>query len=285
MKKRLIVCGVALLLCLGATGLSITAQDMGGGDESGKEEPKKEEPKKEEPKGDGIKRKDVPEEYAKLEAPDLKSQETVDAGKKTYSKKCAGCHGDAGQSDGKYSEKLDPKATKLADEGFQKAVTDQYIFWRIKKGKDGYGGDGKSKMKSFGSMKDKEIWELVAFVRSLAAPRVEILDGDEFEDVMKGFKSANRSLRSAGHDKEAATKAGEKLQKLAPKLAGYDGDHNGKKARDEDNWKKFVKQMEDAAKDYTNAAKAEEWEKADAASKKIGETCKGCHHEYRKRHR
>ena len=283
MHKRLIVCGIALLLCLGASGLSIAAQDMGG--EEPNEEPKKEEPTKEEPKGDGIERKEVPEDFAKLEAPDLKAQETIDAGKKTYEGKCAGCHGEAGQSDGKYSEKLDPKATKLADAGFQEAVTDQYIFWRIKEGKDGYAGEGKSKMKSYGSMKDAEIWELVAFVRSLGAPKVEILSGDEFEDLMRDFKSANKSLRSAGHDKDAATKAGEKFKELAPKLGGYDGNHDGKKVRDAEDWKGFIKAMQEAANDYTAAAKAEDWDKADEASKKLGGSCESCHDVYRKRHR
>ncbi|MEZ5993532.1 MAG: c-type cytochrome [Planctomycetota bacterium] len=288
MHKRLLLCALALTLCLGASGLSIMAQDMGSDEEPA--EDKKEEPSKEEPKGDGIKRNDVPEEFSKLEVPDLKAQETIDAGKKTYEGKCAGCHGEAGQSDGKYSAKLDPKATKLADAGFQDAVTDHYIYWRIKTGDDGYAGEGKSKMKSFGSMKEAQVWELVAFVRSLAAPKVEILNSTEFEDLMSDLKRTNKSIGAAAHDRDAATKAGDEMVMLVPKLAGYDGnvrsgDHSGEKVRDQADWKAFVKQMQDAADAYAKHAKAEEWDKADEAKATIGETCGDCHDVYKKKRR
>jgi mono/diheme cytochrome c family protein len=238
---------------------------------------------KPEPSADGITRKEVPEDYAKKEAPDLTDTKRLEAGKKAFASDCAKCHGAGGV---KADSKLTPKPTDLTSADFHGAVTDQYLFWRIKTGADSYGGEGKSKMKSSKSAKDDEIWEYVAFVRSLKVEKVEILTRDQFKDVMADIKKSNNALMKAAKAKEAdnASAEAEKLEKLARKLMG--SDHtlaDGKKVRDQDDYKKFVEDFRKAAEEYAKHAKAGDWAKAEAKQPAIGDGCGTCHDVYKKK--
>jgi mono/diheme cytochrome c family protein len=274
MFYRALLCVTALLFVC-STGLAILAQDP------------KEEPKPDEEAGDGITRKDVPEDYAAKVAPDLKDPKLLEAGKKEYAADCAKCHGDAGAGDGKSGAKLEPRPTNLTSADFHDAVTDQYIFWRIKTGAESYGGEGKSKMKAASkSAKDEEIWELVAFVRSLKVEKVEILTRDQFKGVMADIKSANGKLIKAAKAREAENAAAEAetIEKLARKLLGSDHTHaDGKKVRDQDDYKKFVEDFRKAAEEYAKLAKAGDWKAADEKQAGIGDGCGNCHDVYKKK--
>jgi mono/diheme cytochrome c family protein len=262
-----LTCVAALLLCVGAAGLGVLAQEM-------EDTP--------EPSADGIVRKEVPEDFAKKEAPDLKDATRLEAGKKAFASDCAKCHGEAGV---KADSKLTPKPTDLTSADFHGAVTDQYLFWRIKTGPETYGGEGKSKMKSSKNAKDEEIWEYVAFVRSLKVEKVEILTRDQFKQVMADIKAANNALIKAAKAREGENAAAEaeKLAKLAAKLAG--SDHTlaeGKKVRDQDDYKKFVEDFRKAAEEYAKLAKVGDWAKADEKQPAIGDGCGNCHDVYKK---
>lgn len=82
-----------------------------------------------------------------------------------YKKHCIGCHG----ADGKSQTRLGRKsgAKDLSDKGNQAKLTDEDAFNGIKKGRRN--SKGEEKMEAFGDLlSDKEISELVAYVRTFA---------------------------------------------------------------------------------------------------------------------
>jgi len=88
-------------------------------------------------------------------------------GKEIYLQQCVACHGNGGKGDGPAAAALNPKPKNLTDKAVMAAMKDTQIFDVIKKGGPGV---GKSPlMPPFGgSMKDDDIHNLVAFIRSLA---------------------------------------------------------------------------------------------------------------------
>ena len=268
-----VLLAVSALLCVGASGLAIFAQDP---KDAPKEDPKP-------ATGDGITRKEVPEDYAAKVAPDLADAKLLAAGKKEFASDCAKCHGDAGA--GKPDSKLDPKPTNLTTPEFHDTVTDQYIFWRIKTGAASYGGEGKSKMKAAGkSAKDEEIWELVAFVRSLKAEKIEILDSVRFGELMQDIKSSWGSLgrNAKARDAEKTGADAAELVKHARGIMGYDANvSEGKKVRDQDDFKKFAEDFRKSAEEYAAFVKAADWKGADDKQATIGDGCSNCHDMYK----
>jgi mono/diheme cytochrome c family protein len=80
---------------------------------------------------------------------------------------CIMCHGEGGKGDGPQAPNYtDPNVADLTNPAFQDAVTDQYIFWRIKDvaASKAYPNSG---MLGYPNGSDAEIWSLVAYVRSL----------------------------------------------------------------------------------------------------------------------
>jgi mono/diheme cytochrome c family protein len=94
------------------------------------------------------------------------------AGKKTYEQLCASCHGPEGKGDGPAAAALNPRPKDLSDDGYAGKLSDRYLFEVIK------GGGPKVKksplMPAWGhTLKDQEIWNLVAYLRSIAAASSE----------------------------------------------------------------------------------------------------------------
>lgn len=121
-----------------------------------------------------ILRKAVPPEYKDAKPPegfDMASAENIKAGEDLFQNplpkgNCASCHGTGGKGDGPQGAALDPKPTDLTSAEFQTGAKDDYIHWRIKTG--GIGGPAGSAMTGFVSAEnDTQIWQLVAYVRSL----------------------------------------------------------------------------------------------------------------------
>lgn len=89
------------------------------------------------------------------------------AGKVVYeAAKCASCHGDTGKGDGPQAQKLNDKPTDwTAGGGGLKGMDEQKIFDSIAKGGPAV---GKSKaMPAARRLSDAEVWNLVAYVKSL----------------------------------------------------------------------------------------------------------------------
>ena len=88
------------------------------------------------------------------------------AGKAVYeSKKCASCHGESGAGDGAMGQKLKDKPSNwTAGGGGLKGMDDQQISDSIKKGGAAV---GKSKLMPASKLSDKELSDVVAYVKSL----------------------------------------------------------------------------------------------------------------------
>jgi mono/diheme cytochrome c family protein len=86
------------------------------------------------------------------------------AGQTFYQQNCAMCHGDKGGGDGPLSASLTPKPESLTSELVTQAP-DGEIFLTIKNGKM---REGKATMPPVRGLSDEEIWQVVAYVRSLA---------------------------------------------------------------------------------------------------------------------
>ena len=91
------------------------------------------------------------------------------AGKAKYDANCIGCHGATGKGDGAAAAALNPKPQDHTDGKIMNALSDKYLFDIIK--------DGGAAMKkapfmpaSNKKLSDQEIWDVVAYIRSLANP-------------------------------------------------------------------------------------------------------------------
>jgi len=107
-----------------------------------------------------------------LVVPALSSAQTKgdpQAGKAKYDVNCAGCHGKTGKGDGPAAAALSPKPQDHTDGKIMNSLSDQYLFDIIKKG-----GAAVKKAPIMPAnekkLSDQEIWDVVAYIRSLANP-------------------------------------------------------------------------------------------------------------------
>lgn len=81
------------------------------------------------------------------------------AGQKTYLKRCAGCHGKAGNGDGPDAADLGIHPAKLSDPAIR-VETDGALFWKITV--------GKKPMPSYGTrLSPTDRWNVINYVRTL----------------------------------------------------------------------------------------------------------------------
>jgi mono/diheme cytochrome c family protein len=96
-------------------------------------------------------------------------QGDAQAGKATYDKICSTCHGMTGKGDGPAAAVLPTKPRNHTDGQYMNALKDDYVFKIIK---EGGASVGKAQfMPAWGAqIKDPEIWDVVAYIRTLAVP-------------------------------------------------------------------------------------------------------------------
>jgi len=82
------------------------------------------------------------------------------AGADVFKTNCQTCHGPQGHGDGPAGAALDPQPKNLAE--LQALATDDYLFWRIRAGKE-----GTSMVAWKGILTDEQIWQVVSFIRTL----------------------------------------------------------------------------------------------------------------------
>lgn len=88
-------------------------------------------------------------------------------GKKIFSNSCSGCHGSGGKGDGAAAAALNPKPKDLTDKTYVSKLNDDYLHNVIAKGGAAVGKS--ALMPPFGgSLKDQDIRDVVAFIRTLA---------------------------------------------------------------------------------------------------------------------
>lgn len=90
-------------------------------------------------------------------------------GSALYAANCASCHGPGGEGDGPAAAALDPKPARHSDGAYMNALANDHLFKVIQSGGQAV---GKSPLMApwGGMLSDAQIWDLVAFVRSLAKP-------------------------------------------------------------------------------------------------------------------
>lgn len=86
-----------------------------------------------------------------------------------YATNCSSCHGPKGEGDGPVGLALVPKPAKHSDGAYMNPIPNEQLFKTIK---EGGAAVGKSPMMApwGGVLTDAQIWDVVAFVRSLATP-------------------------------------------------------------------------------------------------------------------
>jgi mono/diheme cytochrome c family protein len=91
------------------------------------------------------------------------------AGKVTYEKICAMCHGMTGKGDGPTAAVLNPKPRNHTDGVYMNPLKDEYLFQIIK---EGGAKAGKSQLMPAwaAQLKDDEIRNVIAYIRTLAVP-------------------------------------------------------------------------------------------------------------------
>lgn len=100
----------------------------------------------------------VPADYAGLTNP--LGADAAAAGADVFKVNCESCHGPQGHGDGPAGAALDPAPKNLPDLAAQ--VGDDYLFWRVSTGKE-----GTSMVAWKGVLTDEQIWQVVAFIRTL----------------------------------------------------------------------------------------------------------------------
>jgi len=91
------------------------------------------------------------------------------AGKATYEKVCAMCHGKTGKGDGPTAAVLNPKPRNHTDGNYMNTLKDDYLFKVVKEGGQSV---GKSQLMPAwaAQIKDPDIWNTIAYIRTLAVP-------------------------------------------------------------------------------------------------------------------
>lgn len=89
----------------------------------------------------------------------------ADNGKSLFAAKCVTCHGSAGKGDGAAAASLTPKPRNLTDGAYMKTLSDQHLTDVLKKGGAAV---GKSPLMPASGLKDEEISDMVAFLRTLS---------------------------------------------------------------------------------------------------------------------
>ena len=105
-------------------------------------------------------------EAAKLNNPLASNPESIEGGRKLYRRHCASCHGATGKGDG--GQALSGgEPSDLTDDKWDTGSTDGEIFVAIR---DGLSAD----MLAYkDKLKEKEIWQVVVFVRTLASKQAK----------------------------------------------------------------------------------------------------------------
>lgn len=100
----------------------------------------------------------VPAEFAGQTNP--LGTDAATAGAEIFKNNCVACHGEQGHGDGPAGASLNPQPKNLPE--LASIVGDDYLYWRINTGKPGTSMVGWK-----GILTDEQIWQVVAFIRTL----------------------------------------------------------------------------------------------------------------------
>ncbi|MBF8260689.1 MAG: exported protein of unknown function [candidate division NC10 bacterium] len=118
---------------------------------------------------------DPKEAKEKLGAKEKKEKGDPKLGKQKYveNMRCSACHGESGIGDGPAAVALNPKPRNYTDCAVMSKKSDAELFKVIKEG--GPAAGLSPLMVAFGSqLSDKEIWDVIAFIRSIPNPPCKV---------------------------------------------------------------------------------------------------------------
>lgn len=96
------------------------------------------------------------------------AQGNVEAGNQLYQQRCAPCHGPDGKAATPTAQALNPKPRDHTDGAYMNQLSQEHLFKVIKQGGTAV---GKSPiMPPQADLSDKQLQDIIAFVRSLAVP-------------------------------------------------------------------------------------------------------------------
>ncbi len=109
----------------------------------------------------------APDNIFKQSNPLQATQDNISAGEKLYASgakplACVQCHGEKGNGDGKMAMGMNPKPRDFSCQAMMKDIPDGQLFWVVKNGSKGTG------MMAFSALQDEQVWQIVAYIRTLA---------------------------------------------------------------------------------------------------------------------
>jgi high-affinity iron transporter len=140
---------------------------------------------------------------------DLPSGElSVAAGRETYQRSCASCHGETGLGDGPAAKGMDPAPPAIGDAATMADATPALLYRVISVGVPG------TQMVAWGStLSAQQRWEIVAYLQTLHATPAQVAEGEGL------FVQSCATCHGAGGGLDgAATRA---LSKLPPEIGSF----------------------------------------------------------------
>jgi mono/diheme cytochrome c family protein len=102
----------------------------------------------------------IPTEEKSRKNPISPTQDSIESGKNLYSSQCAMCHAPTGDGKGELSQKLKMKVPDFTNAGAMKKRTDGELHYILKK--------GHGEMPPETRIEEKELWDMINYIRSLA---------------------------------------------------------------------------------------------------------------------
>ncbi len=108
--------------------------------------------------------RELPPRYQDMAIPAerLASKEARERGRRLYDRSCALCHGEKGDGRGSRREGLARPPRDFTVAAFRRTTSPRRVFFAIREGLHG------TPMPAWKALDESEIWDLVAFVRSLS---------------------------------------------------------------------------------------------------------------------
>ena len=105
----------------------------------------------------------APSQAKTLKNPERVTPEGLKGAGELFQEKCASCHGATGAGDGAVAKALATRPPDFTDTRRMKRETDGDLYWKMT--------NGRGPMPSWRQIPEKQRWELVNYLRTLARPR------------------------------------------------------------------------------------------------------------------
>ena len=150
-------CESRFVTVLALLSVSLVAAGCGPADEQAKSDPESHE---------GVVEEEI---VAEVEVEAVRESGDPQQGDVLYVQYCSSCHGTRGGADGPVGQALVPKPARHNDGDYMNPLSNEHLFKVIKQG--GIAVGKSPLMASWGpTLKDQQIWDVVAFIRTLAEP-------------------------------------------------------------------------------------------------------------------